>query len=135
MSAKRIVIKAGKPAVFSPSPLTVQVNDSAFWYNGDKIAHWPAPDAAHPKAWLDYQIAPDSESTQISFDPGAPYTLNYICVLHQGEKGQINVIVKKGAFGSKTKKGPFGRKAKKGPFGRKTKKGPFGKKTEKGPVR
>ena len=127
MSARRIVIKPGKPAVFSPSCLTAQVNDSAFWYNGDKIAHWPAPDAAHPKAWMDYQIAPNSESSQISFDPGAPYTLNYICVLHHDEKGQIKVIAKKGAFGSKTKKGPFGRKNKKGPFGKKTKKGAFGR--------
>jgi len=119
MSLLRIKIKAGKPAVFNPSPITVSVNDSVFWYNGDQVAHWPAPSAAKPKAWLDYQIAPDGESNQISFDPPAPYTLNYICVLHPTEKGQIKVVSgkKKGAFGYKTKKGAFGGKTKRGAFG------------------
>jgi plastocyanin len=126
MSRIRIQIKAGTPAVFDPNSVTVKVNDSVFWYNGDlKQAHWPAPSAANPTGWLDYQIAPDGESNQISFDPPAPYTLNYVCALHPGETGQIKVTAgkKKGAFGGKTKKGPFGRKTKKGPFGGKTKRG------------
>ena len=133
MSIFRIEIKPGQPAEFDPSPLTVQVNDSVFWQNDDQYqAHWPAPSATDPKAWLDYQIAPGGESTQISFDPPAPYTLNYICVLHPNEKGQIKVTAgkKKGPFGPKTKKGPFGPKTKKGPFGPKTKKGAFGYKTK-----
>ena len=111
MSSFKITINAGTPATFSPNPQTVLANDSVYWFNGDpNNAHWPAPNAASPKAWLDYQIPPDSESTQISFDPGAPYTLNYICVLHPNETGQINVVTgkKKGAFGGKTKKGAFG---------------------------
>ena len=111
MSLFKITIKAGKPAVFSPSPLKVYPNDSVSWYNADSVAHWPAPSAANPKAWLDYQVAPDYESNQISFNPGN-YTLNYICVLHPNEKGQINVCgkkKKKGGFGKKTKKGGFGR--------------------------
>ena len=79
MSLKQIKIKAGTPAVFDPNPLTVRVNDSASWYNEDQSqAHWPAPSAANPTGWLDYQIAPDGESSQISFDPPAPYTLNYV---------------------------------------------------------
>jgi hypothetical protein len=129
MSLFKIEIKPGKPAVFSPNPQTTQVNDSVFWHNGDHIAHWPAPNAANPKAWLDYQIAPNSESSQISFKGPGSYTLNYICVLHPNETGQIKVIgkSKKGPFGGKTKKGPFGRKTKKGPFGKKTKKGAFGR--------
>lgn len=112
MSIRKIQIKAGKPAVFDPTPLKVQVNDSVFWYNADqKEAHWPTPNAETPKAWLDYQIAPDSESTQISMDPPAPYTLDYVCSLHPGEEGQIKVVgKKKGAFGKKTKKGAFGKK-------------------------
>src|ERR1700759_2911233 len=89
MSIFRIQINAAKPAVFDPSPLTVNVNDSVFWYNGDKEAHWPAPSAANPKGWLDYQIAPDGESSQISLNPPGPYTLDYVCALHPGEKGQI----------------------------------------------
>jgi plastocyanin len=109
MSIFKIQIKAGKPAVFSPNPQTVHVNDSVYWYNGDrKEAHWPAPSAANPKAWLDYQIAPGGESSQISINPPAPYTLNYVCALHPAEKGQIKVAgKKKGAFGRKTKKGAF----------------------------
>lgn len=124
MSIFKIQIKAGKPAVFDPSPLTVNVNDSVYWYNGDQNqAHWPAPSAAKKKGWLDYQIAPGGESSQISFDPPAPYTLNYVCALHPAEKGQIKVIggKKKGAFGHKTKKGAFGHKTKKGAFANTTK--------------
>lgn len=124
MSIFKITIKAGNPATFNPSPLTVNVNDSVFWYNGDQSKpHWPAPSAANPKGWLDYQIAPDSESGQISLNPPAPYTLNYVCALHPGEKGQIKVVAvkKKGAFGKKTKKGAFGRSTRKGATG-KTKK-------------
>lgn len=122
MSIFKIKIKPGAPAVFDPNPLTARVNDSAFWFNGDSKAHWPAPNAANPKGWMDFQIAPNSQSGQISFDPGAPYTLNYICVLHPAEKGQIKVTPKKkkGAFGYKTKKGAFGGKTKKGAFAQKT---------------
>ncbi len=123
MSIFRIQIKPGKPAVFDPSPLTAHVNDSVYWSNGDQNeAHWPAPSAANPKGWLDYQIAPGGQSTQISLNPPAPYTLDYVCALHPGEKGQIKVIGgKKGAFGGKTKKGPFGGNTKKGAFGKSTK--------------
>jgi plastocyanin len=124
MSIFKIEIKPGYPAAFAPSPLTVVVNDSVFWHNSDPAnAHWPAPSATNPKGWLDFQIPPDSESSQISFNPGAPYTLNYVCALHPDEKGQINVVVKrkKGAFGSKTKKGAFGSKTNKGAFGSRTK--------------
>ena|SRR5215467_1303148 len=111
MSLFKIQIKAGKPAVFDPSPLTVYVNDSVSWTNDDSVAHWPAPSAATPKAWLDYQIAPNYESNQVSFNPGN-YTLNYVCALHPQEKGQIIVVggkkKKKGGFGGNTKKGAFG---------------------------
>lgn len=134
MSLFKIKINAAKPAVFDPNPLTVNVNDSVFWYNGDKVAHWPAPSAANPKGWLDYQVAPDGESNQISFNPAnppGPYTLNYVCALHPDEKGQIKVLGgKKGAFGGDTKKGAFGGKTKKGPYGKTTKKGAFGKTTK-----
>ena len=138
MSIFKIRIKAGRPAAFDPSPLTVRVNDSVFWYNGDLTQpHWPTPDPAKPKAWLDYQIAPDGQSAQISLNPSkksANYTLNYVCSLHPGEKGQIRVIgkTKKGAFGGKTKKGAFGGKTKKGAFSKTTKKGAFAKTAKKG---
>jgi len=128
MSIFRIQIKAGTPAVFDPNPQTAHPNDSVFWYNGDKVAHWPAPSAAQKTAWMDYQIAPDSESSAIALNPPAPYTLKYICVLHPGETGVIKVVgKKKGAYGKKTKKGAYGKKTKKGVYGKNTKKGPFGK--------
>jgi plastocyanin len=131
MSLYKIRIKAGTPAVFDPTPLTAQVNDSVYWYNGDTTAHWPAPSASNPKGFMDFQIAPDGSSAQISLNPPAPYTLNYVCALHPGEKGQIKVVGgKKKAFGGKTKKGPFGGKTKKGPFAGRTKKGAFGTPTK-----
>lgn len=115
MSILKIQINAGSPAVFDPNPLTVNANDSVYWYNADpNEAHWPAPSAANPTGWLDYQIAPDGESSQISLDPPAPYTLNYVCALHPAETGQIKVTSgkKKGAFGGKTTKGAFGNTTK-----------------------
>ena len=122
MSIFQIQIKAGKPAVFDPNPQKAHVNDSIYWSNGDTQPHWPTPDAKEPNAWLDYQVAPDGESAQISLDPPAPYTLNYVCSLHPEEKGQIKVIgKKKGAFGKKTKKGAFGKTTKKSAFGNTTK--------------
>jgi hypothetical protein len=131
MSLFQIQINAAKPAVFDPNPLTANLNDIIYWYNGDREAHRPAPGAANPTGWLDYQIAPDGESSQISLNPPAPYTLNYVCALHPGEKGQTKIFGgKKGAFGGDTKKGAFGGKTKKGPFGKTTKKGAFGKTTK-----
>lgn len=128
MSIYKIKIKAGTPAVFDPNPLQAEPNDSVFWFNGDNIAHWPAPAPKNPKdpinkkAWLDYQIPANASSTQIALNPPpAPYNaycLNYVCALHPKEKGQIRVgnTKKKGAFGCKTKKGAFGGKTKKVPL-------------------
>ena len=124
MSKFTITIKAGPPAVFDPNPQTAFVNDSISWQNDDpNQQHWPTVSATDPKSLLDYPIAPNGQSAQISMDPPAPYTLNYFCSLHPNEKGQIKVIAgkKKGPFGPKTKKGPFGPKTKKGAFGYKTK--------------
>jgi len=36
MSIFKIQITAGKPAVFNPNPLTVYVNDSVYWFNGEE---------------------------------------------------------------------------------------------------
>lgn len=132
MSIFKIQIKAGKPAVFDPNSQTVFVNDSVFWFNGDKLAHWPAPSAANPKGFLEYQVTPNASSNQVSFS--TPKTIPYICVNHPGEKGTIIVksLKKKGAFGKKTEKGGFGRVTKKGGFGRVTKKGAFGRVSKQG---
>ena len=143
MSSFKIKIKPGTPAVFDPNPLQAEPNDSVFWFNGDNIAHWPAPapkkptDPINKKAWLDYQIPPNASSTQIALNPAKfPYCLNYVCALHPKEKGQIKVgnTEKKGAFGCKTKKGAFGGKTKKGAFGGKIKIGAVDNKIKIGAV-
>ncbi|HEY5404471.1 MAG TPA: hypothetical protein VIK24_16470 [Pyrinomonadaceae bacterium] len=121
MSIFKIQITAGKPAVFNPNPLTVYVNDSVYWFNGDPSqSHWPAPSAADPKGFLPFQVTPNAPSTQVSFP--APKKIPYVCVNHPGETGLIVVKSrkKKYAFGGKTKKGPFGGTTKKGAFGVKT---------------
>jgi len=66
MSSFEIRIKAGTPAKFDHNPLTAHPNDSVSWANDDQVAHWLAPGAATPKGWLNFQIAPDGESSQIS---------------------------------------------------------------------
>ena len=134
MSIFKIQIRAGNPAVFDPSPLSVRVNDSIFWSNDDQTQpHWPTPDPANKKAWLDFQVAPGGQSAQISINPMGPTTLNYVCSLHPGEKGQIKVVgKKKGAFGGKTKQGAFATVTKRGAVGRVTKRGAVAKVTKKG---
>jgi hypothetical protein len=126
MSIFKITIKAGNPAVYNPNPQIVYVNDSIFWFNGDpNEAHWPAPSAADPTGFMANQVAPNSSSDQVGF--GEVQTIPYICLNHDGEYGQINVMTpKKSAFADDTKKGAFGGKTKKGAFGGKTKKGAFG---------
>jgi hypothetical protein len=132
MSIFKIQIKAGKPAVFDPNSLTVYVNDSVYWFNGDQEAHWPAPSASNPKGFLEYQITPNAPSNQVSFP--TPKAISYVCINHPGETGKIIVKSrkKKGAFGGNTKKGAFAGATKKGAFGGNTKKGAFAGATKKG---
>ena len=119
MSIFKIQIKAGKPAVFSPSPQIVYVNDSVFWFNGDQEPHWPAPIVSgnvDKTGFLPFQIAPNSSSNQVSF--AKPQTISYVCAIpnHKGESGTIIVksSKKKGAFGKKTKKGAFAKQTNPG---------------------
>jgi len=132
MSIFKITINAGPPAKFNPNPQTIAANDSVFWFNADQTqAHWPAPSKSNPTGFMSYQIPPNSQSGEAGFiNPG---TVNYICILHDYESGQIIVKTpKKVSFGKKTKKGGFGGKTKKGPFAAKTK-GTYGAKTKKSP--
>jgi hypothetical protein len=131
MSIFKIQIKAGTPATFDPNPQKVCVNDSVFWFNGDKVAHQPCP-VGNPTGFMQFPVTPGASSAQVSF--GTPKTIKYTCAKHPLESGTIVVssCKKKGAFGYKTKKGAFGYKTKKGPFGGKTKKGAFASKTKLG---
>ena len=133
MSLFKIKIQAGKPAKFVPTSLQADAGDSVFWSNEDTVAHWPAPSVTNKTAWLDYQVPPGGVSSQISLNPPAPYTLNYVCVLHPGETGQIKVGGgKKAALAAKTKSGAYGGKTKGGAYGGKTKQGAYGSTTQKG---
>jgi plastocyanin len=81
--------KKGKPAIytFEETP-QVQVGDVIFWSNDDKVAHWPGlPGQAD--AFIANKIAKNSTSSV--FAPGTPGTINYICSLHEGESGVIQV--------------------------------------------
>jgi hypothetical protein len=130
MSIFKIQIKAGKPAVFVLNPQTVFVNDSVFWHNDDKEAHWPAPSASDPKGFIDFQIPPNTSSSQVSF--GSVQDISYICINHPSETGRIIVQpAKKTAFAGNTKKGAFAGDTKKGALAKNTKKGAFGKTTTK----
>ena len=126
MSTYKIQIKPGTPAVFDPNPQTAHADDSVFWFNSDTKAHWPAPSASQKTAWFKYQIPPHTPSDPVglpAYDPPKSYKLTYVCALHDGETGEIDVVLgkKKGAFAGKTKKGSFGGKTKKGAFGKTTK--------------
>ena len=132
MSLFKITINAGTPATYDPTPLTVYVGDSIFWFNGDLTqAHWPAPAGGPSTGFMAHQIAQNSSSNQ--FSVATPGPIDYVCNNHPGETGQIIVKAlkkKKGPFGPKTKKGPFAPKTKKGPFAGNTKKGAFGSQTK-----
>jgi hypothetical protein len=132
MSIFKITINAGPPAKFNPNPQLIAANDSVFWFNADQTQpHWPAPSKSNPTGFMSYQIPPNSQSSLAGF--GNPGTVNYICVLHDGESGQINVVTPKAvSFGKKTKKGGFGTMTKKGSFAAKTK-STYGAKTKKSP--
>jgi len=85
-----------QPAVFAPKVATVYAYDTITWHNADTQAHQPAPSAANPKGWFDYQIPAGATSDTLAPGPNTsnatqPYTLNYVCAIHPGETGQITV--------------------------------------------
>ena len=80
----------GKPAIFSfEETPQVQVGDVIFWSNNDKVAHWPGL-PGNASAFIPNKIA--KNSTSPVFAPGQVGTINYICSLHAGESGVIQVL-------------------------------------------
>jgi hypothetical protein len=131
MSIFKIQIKAGKPAVFDPNPQTVYVNDSVFWFNGDKEAHWPAPSASNPTGFIPFQVSPNTSSNQVGF--ASAQTISYVCVNHPGESGQIIVKTpKKSALAKNTKQGALASKTKAGALATNTKAGALATSTKAG---
>lgn len=51
-----------QPAVFSPKAVVANAGDNLTWHNADNQNHWPAPTAAQPADWIQFQIPPNSES-------------------------------------------------------------------------
>jgi plastocyanin len=82
--------KKGKPAIytFEETPPNVKVTDVVFWRNNDKVAHWPGL-PGNATAFLPNQIA--AQSTSPMFAPKTPAPINYVCSLHEGETGVIDV--------------------------------------------
>jgi plastocyanin len=68
MSTQTIEIKTNpnrspsQPGIFSPQAAVVNVGDNVIWANNDIVAHWPAPSASDPSAWIEYQIPPVNSS-------------------------------------------------------------------------
>ena len=79
------------PAIFEfeETPQQIYVGDLIFWSNDDTVPHWPC-EVDKPTGFMDNQIAP--KSTSPSFAPAQARTITYICSLHQGETGTIDVL-------------------------------------------
>lgn len=87
---------SSQPAVFDPQAAVANAYDSITWHNGDTQPHWPAPSAADPTGWFQFQIPADATSDTLApgpntITPTAPYVLNYVCAIHPDETGQITV--------------------------------------------
>ena len=85
-----------QPALFDPKDAVTYAYDTLTWHNGDTQPHHPAPDAATPNGWFEYQIPAGATSDTLSpgpniTTPSDPYVLNYVCALHPDETGQITV--------------------------------------------
>ena len=82
--------KKGGPAVFEfEETPQVNVGDLVFWSNNDTVAHFPC-EVGNPTIFMANQIAAKSSSP--NFAPSKAGTINYICSLHKGETGVIEVV-------------------------------------------
>jgi plastocyanin len=83
----------GGPAIFEfEETPQVNVGDLIFWSNDDTVPHWPC-EVGNQSAFMTNQIA--AKSTSPSFAPGQEGTITYICSLHPGETGVIDVLAPK----------------------------------------
>jgi len=85
-----------QPGFFDPQEAVTYAYDTLTWHNGDTQPHHPAPDAATPNGWFEYQIPAGATSDTLSpgpniTTPSDPYVLNYVCSIHPDETGQITV--------------------------------------------
>jgi plastocyanin len=82
--------KKGGPAIFEfEETPQVNVGDLIFWSNTDTVPHFPCL-VGSQTAFMANQIAAKSSSP--NFAPANVGTINYICSLHEGETGVIEVV-------------------------------------------
>jgi hypothetical protein len=68
MSTKSIQIQTNpkptptQPGVFAPATVAANAGDNLTWHNADKRDHWPAPSAANPTGFIQFQIPPGATS-------------------------------------------------------------------------
>lgn len=82
MSEFRITINPGPPVTFTPKQQIVFENDTVFWFNADQIE-------THRPSLISHDIAPNSSSSPVAF--GTAKTIDYVCINHPSESGQIKV--------------------------------------------
>lgn len=95
------------PGVQNASFETINASQSemVFWKNEDNVAHWPLFSTGAPPPSLLYRVGPNStsDSLQPALALGPPYAagsplpqgqslpVTYVCKLHSGESGKINI--------------------------------------------
>ena len=95
----KVTIEQGTTGVtFRPTPQSVNLGDSVFWFNNTSSPHQPAPDGGTSDQWVSHPIPPHGQSSQVVFDtlPSGQTSANfsYHCAVHPTnptEKGVITV--------------------------------------------
>jgi len=77
------------PAIFEfEQEPDIRIGDQIIWSNDDTVPHFPTP-VDQPFVFMANQIA--AKSTSSAFAPNAAGTIKYVCSLHNGESGTIEV--------------------------------------------
>ena len=97
----KVTIEQGSTGVtFRPTPQSVNLGDSVFWFNNTTKPHQPAPDGGTADQWVSQPIPPHSQSSQVVFDTvpagQTSVSFSYHCAVDSTsptEKGVITVNV------------------------------------------
>jgi len=79
------------PASFFPSTAQTSVNATLSWTNNDSNQHQPMPVGGSATDWFAAPIAAGQTKSSSKAISSAKGTVNYVCALHPGETGVINV--------------------------------------------
>jgi plastocyanin len=75
-----------KNILFNPSDITVKVGQKLVWKNDDPVAH----DVVAEKGGT-FRSEVLANGDTFSFTPTKPGTIDYVCTIHNGQKGRITV--------------------------------------------